>query len=175
VILSGICHWKFFWFQKAWFEARQKNHEARSESILPSVPAGVSAQKPARTRQILILIGVIAFFIIALSAFVFFLKSIKSAVPTAAKEKKSQAVGVVAVEERSFYLEGTSVDSQGSYAIVNGEVLKTGDMVKGYRIEAIRSRSVELSKEGNHYQLDEQGNLKQTNQPASAQTSVLPA
>jgi hypothetical protein len=46
-------------------------------------------------------------------------------------------------------LQGTSVDPQGSYAIINDEVIEEGRSVKGHQVLKIESNRVLISKDGN--------------------------
>ena len=57
-------------------------------------------------------------------------------------------------------LEGSSIDSQGTYAVIQGTIVQAGAVVNGYRIEEIQAHRVLVSKEGKKYWLDEKGNLK---------------
>lgn len=71
------------------------------------------------------------------------------------KRKQSISLGMP-----HFRFEGSSIDRHGTFAVIQGNVVQVGQTVQGYRVEAIESDRVLLSKEGKHYSLDAQGNLK---------------
>jgi len=60
-------------------------------------------------------------------------------------------------------LGGTSVDAQGSFAIINDEVVQPGMLVNDYLLEEVADGRVRLSKGGATYWLDHEGNFEAVN------------
>lgn len=53
-----------------------------------------------------------------------------------------------------FRLEGIIYDPGGSLAVINGKVLREGDVITGYKVRQIQKTSVSLSKEGESFTLN---------------------
>ena len=66
-----------------------------------------------------------------------------------------------ALRKPRLRINGTAVDSGGSYAIVNGVIVQVGEKVDGYRIEAIEAKKIRVVDEnGKRYWLDRKGHWK---------------
>ena len=75
------------------------------------------------------------------------------------RSQKAEKISPAPVARPSIRLQGTSVDQQGAVALVDGEILKVGQTVEGYRIEAIEKNRILLSKGSLKQWLDREGNF----------------
>ena len=55
------------------------------------------------------------------------------------------------------------MDAQGSFAIINDEVVQPGMLVNDYLLEEVADGRVRLSKSGATYWLDHEGNFEAVN------------
>lgn len=139
--------WPFFWKQELWAECRAAGKRNWFYSILFLILAG----------------GVAAGAVLYLFPG---LKTLRLPYPEQIKKSVSSAPAGETIAkpapppEPKLRLEGTSIDSQGAYALINGELVKAGALVNGFRVETVGRNEVILSKEGKHYRLARDGQLK---------------
>lgn len=146
--------------------AHQQAAQSRQESPLHPGEEPVAAHRPEVSKKIvffvllLMVVSGVIILVVSWSAapfFVSWLDDAKQEWPKPGEHAEVMPAGVDAAEEvgatqelslHQIRVEGTSVDPQGSYAIVNGEVVQIGERVQGYRVEAIERNRVLLSKDG---------------------------
>ena len=155
-----LIHVRFFWNQRAWLEKRvapkPESKGLIGEGLKPVGDSFPTAKKSWLMQHIVRRKWLYLFLIVdSIAAAIYFGREDWSLLPT--KKTHSQ----FSLQKPSFRFEGSSIDSQGTYAIIQGKIVQIGAIVNGYRIEAIEAHRVLVSKEGKHYWLDEKGSLKE--------------
>src|SRR3989338_3495351 len=137
-VLVVLGYWQFFWQQSAWLEKRS-NPKPRADGSLHLVEqSGMPETSPKsswasfsilknNSRLILLILLVLS---AVLGGGFYFLKQqkIQAAKPVSIPSAPLQVV---------LRFEGASIDSQGAYAIINGNVVEAGMVIEGYRIDGV--------------------------------------
>ena len=154
-----LLHWRFFLQQAGWLERQTAPKPSVDEPfVLGDELQEKSSQNVFRTvvqnRVYLILISLLIGGVIFGTVFYFW------------GGRESQTIQKIRAESvltgPIFRLEGSSIDRQGAYAIINGNVVKGGAVIQGYRVEAIEAHRVLFSKDGKRYWLDDEGHFRLT-------------
>ncbi|MBI4358519.1 MAG: hypothetical protein HY584_04400 [Candidatus Omnitrophica bacterium] len=161
VALIALFYSRFFWRPRAWLDKRAVYLpkggdliEAKEATGQPQAPArfgnSVTNFFRGRAMPLLVLFGLGA---VLLGTALYFWSGERM-------EKRMKPKPPMESSEPTIKLEGVSIDSQGAYAIINGEVVTVGDRVQGYEVEAIKADRVLISKDGKQYRLDQEGKFE---------------
>ena len=144
VLLTVIFYWGFFWQPGEWLEKRSERKLNRAPSFVFWI------------LSLLLAVTVTAFWL-------------QGRILSEKRDKTRVAESMVFqkelhVSKPNFKLEGTSIDAQGSYAIVDGNVMQAGALVRGYQVEVIEPHRILVSKGPLRYWLDDQGKVTKARQ-----------
>lgn len=145
VVLSLSVYWQFFWNREDWLEETQQG-------------------KSRRLSKLLFIFLFLLFLVVA--TFPYLLSVNQAASIPKTVEEPEKAHGASSEIFPSLKFQGSSIDAQGTYAVIDGQLVKAGMEIEGYKIEKIERRGALISKDGKRFWIDNLGHVESVSGPA---------